>query len=199
MRRRLLVAVPVGLMLFAGCGETQLGAAAVVGGERIPLSEIQDTVAQTKAFLDAQGVLVRGEGPTAAGEVERRVIELIVARTAADVGVTATDTEVAAFAAEQSKDLGGQSRMLQAFAAQGINPDRVSSVFRTETLLRKISAKLVGTQNLSEAEGVRRLQQKLVSVADAMGIRINPRYGTFGGAEGPIVQKLPDYIKAAKP
>lgn len=199
--RRLQIVATLGLVLLAGtaCGQTQLGAAALVGGERIPIGEIQDSVARTKAFLEEQSVLVQGPGFGARDEVERRVIDLIFQRTAAEVGVSATDTEVATLVDEQRTGIGGQTRFLQALAANGINPDRVDAVFRTEVLSRKISEKLAAGQKLSQGEIQRRLQQKLIAVAATMHIKINPRYGTFDPTDGVIAQKAPDFIKAAKP
>lgn len=194
--RRLPIVATLGLVLLAGtaCGETQLGAAALVGGERIPISEIQDSVAKTKAFLEAQSVLASGEGPTAGDEVERRVIELIFQRTATEVGVTATDTEVAALVEEQRTGIGGQTRFLQALAVNGIGPERVDAVFRTEVLSRKISEKLSAGQKLSQGELQRRLQQKLIAVAATLDIKINPRYGSFDATNGVIERKAPSFI-----
>lgn len=194
--RRLSIVVTLGLVLLTGtaCGDTQLGAAALVGGERIPISEIQDSVAKTKAFLEEQSVLTGGEGPTAGEEVGRRVIDLIFQRTAAEVGVSATDTEVAALVEEQRSGIGGRTKFLQALAVNGINPDRVDEVFRTEVLSRKISEKLAAGQKLSQGEIQRRLQQKLIAVAATMHIKINPRYGTFDPTSGVIERKAPSFI-----
>jgi peptidyl-prolyl cis-trans isomerase SurA len=196
-KRRLLVIAPLGLVLLAGtaCGPNQLGAAAIVGDDRITIATVQDSVEKTRALQEEQSVIVRGAALAARSEVRRRVIDLIFLRTAAELGVTATDAEITAVIDANRKELGGQTRFLQALASNGLNEEQVTDVFRTQVLSEKIAAKLAGGQKLSAAELDRRLQEKLLSVASGMRIKINPRYGTF--EDGDIVQKAPDYIRAA--
>lgn len=198
-RRRLLLVAPLGLMMLAGtaCGPNQLGAAAIVGDERITVSQVQDSVEQTRELQDEQSVIVRGPALAARLEVERRVIDLIFVRTAQELGVTATDAEISALIDAQRKDLGGQAKFLQALASNGLNESQVTDVFRTQVLSRKIAEKLAAGQRVPAAELDKRLQQKLIAVAAGMRIKINPRYGTFDPSVGDIVQKAPDYIKAA--
>lgn len=197
--RHLRIGAPLGLLLLAGtaCGPNQLGAAAIVGDDRITVATVQDSVERTRALQDQQSVIVRGPALAARLEVERRVIDLIFLRTAQELGVSASDSEIAALVEENRKDLGGQAKFLQALAANNLNESQVTDVFRTQVLSGKIAEKLAGGQKLSAAEVDKRLQAKLIAVAAGMRIKINPRYGTFDPTVGDIVQRAPDYIKAA--
>ncbi len=198
-RRRLLIAAPLGLVLLAGtaCGPNQLGAAAIVGDERITIAEVQNAVETTRALQDEQSVLVRGPALAARREVERRVIDQIFLRTAQELGVSATDTEISSLIDAQRKDLGGQEQFLRALASNGLNESQVQDVFRTQVLSRKIAEKLAGGAKVSAAELDSRLQQKLIAVAAGMRIKVNPRYGEFNPSSGDIDQPQPDFIKAA--
>lgn len=197
--RHLRIGAPLGLLLLAGtaCGPNQLGAAAIVGDDRITVATVQDSVERTRALQDQQSVIVRGPALAARLEVERRVIDLIFLRTAQELGVSASDSEIAALVEENRKDLGGQAKFLQALAANNLNESQVTDVFRTQVLSGKIAEKLAGGRKLSAAEVDKRLQAKLIAVAAGMRIKINPRYGTFDPTVGDIVQRAPDYIKAA--
>ena len=153
IKRRLLVVAPLGLTLLAGtaCGPNQLGAAAIVGDDRITIAAVQDSVKETRALQDEQSVIVRGPALAARLEVERRVIDLIFLRTAQELGVAATDTEISALIDEQRKGLGGQAKFLQALAANGLNESQVTDVFRTQVLSRKIAEKLAAGQKVAGA------------------------------------------------
>lgn len=196
-RGRSLLIAPLGLVLLAGtaCGPTQLGAAAIVGEDRITVAEVQDAVQKTRALQEQQAVLVRGEELAAGTVVERRVQELIFARAAAELGVRATDTEVAALIDAQRRGL-GPARFLQALAVNGLNLEQVDAVFRTEVLSRKIADKLAAGAQLSDAELDRRVQQKLIAVGARLGIKINPRYGRYNPDTADIAQTIPDFIRA---
>ncbi|MGQ0843704.1 MAG: SurA N-terminal domain-containing protein [Sporichthyaceae bacterium] len=203
MSRRLPIVATLGLVLLgsAACGPTQLGAAAVVDEDRITVAEVQETVGKTRALQEQEAVLVSQEGAKSAArsEVERRVVDLVFLRAAAEMGVSATDTEIAALVDAQRKAVGGPARFLEALAANSLNEDQVTDVFRTQVLSGKIAEKLANGAKLTEEQLNERVRQKLVAVAAGMRIKINPRYGAFDpetiGVDGSVV---PSYLRLSR-
>lgn len=199
-RPRLLIVGPLGLLLLvgSGCGPTQLGAAAIVGDERVTISEIQDTVAATRELQEQQNVIVRGPALAARREVQRRVIDQIFLRTAASLGIIVSAGEVAAAANAKRREIGGPDEFLAALAENGLNPAQVDEVFRSQVLIEKISERLAGGQKLPQTELDRLLQAKLSEIATGMRIKVNPRYGTFDTSAVGLRAALPDYLRPTR-
>lgn len=183
---------------LAACTPTLLGSAAVVEGERIPVSQVEG------AIVAARDLQVQYGGPAELGpraahdEVHRRVIDVVFSRAAADLGVSVTDGEVAEREAEERTKAGSEDAYIQGFALQnGTTAAEIPNLLRRTILTEKMLAKVVADAggNIGEAEARQKLTERLVSTAKKMTIKVNPRYGTFDADQGQIVPARPDYFR----
>jgi hypothetical protein len=187
------VALVVALGGLSGCRTSQLGAAAIVEHQRITVSEIQGTLDDLRDQR-AQYGLDPDPGPEAArGEVERRVLDLVFERAAADMGIVITEADVEKTrAAEERSD----EELAQLAAQNNVSVDNLDELYRRFTLERRISDEIekqfpgADEQKLNEEFSAR-----LIKTASEMHIRINPRYGTFDPTVGQITPLEPDFFK----
>ena len=193
-RLGLAAAVVIGVVGLSGCQTSQLGAAAIVDGQRIKVSEIESTLDHIRDQR-AQHGLSTDLGPDAArGEVQRRVLDLVYERAASDLGITITDADVQA---TRDADSRSDAELADLAAQNNVSVDNLDDLFRRFTFEKKISD-LVDKQfpGASEEKLNTEFSNRLESTARELNIRINPRYGTFDPVVGQINPLEPDYLKA---
>jgi len=206
----LLLASPA--LTACGSGPAHAGAAAIVGNHRITESTLQ---AQVNAVRAAQrGALQQGGGATQAQSanlstqtLSDMVQEAVISRAVADAGVTVSDGEVQSNKDEALRQFGGSEQQLDAWLLQNRNvpPSGVDAFFRTNVQITKLTEKL-GYQPGSDG-GLTALVAELSKTAQRMGVRVNPRYGTWnpkqaaiGKAKDPwVVDKTPIPAEATGP
>lgn len=185
-------------LALGACTPSLLGSAAVVEGQRIPISEVEG------AIIEVRDLQVRYGGPDELGpraahdEVHRRVIEVVFARAARELGVTVTDGEVAEREAQERTKAGSEDAYIQGLALQnGVSVDQIPNLLRRAILTEKMLAKVIADAggNIGQAEAGQKLTELLVDTAKKMQIRVNPRYGTFDAERGQIVPAQPDYFR----
>lgn len=185
-------------LTLSACGSTQLGAAALVDGRRITISDVERTVETVRDQLEAVGAGVARDEQAASNEVHRRVTGMVFAQAAGDLGVSVTDGELDARAAQERAAAGSEEAFLRRFALQNrIPPDQVYPELRRALLIQKMTAKIARDAGIAVTDdAVRpRLTQFLVDTAQKMVIKINPRYGRFDAQTGDIVPTEPDYFR----
>jgi FKBP-type peptidyl-prolyl cis-trans isomerase (trigger factor) len=174
----LIVAAP----LLTACGnDARPGAAAVLGGERITMGQLQSKV---NAVRDAQREAPRGqEMIKASGQLTRATLdnlirERIVAKAAKDAGVTVTRREVGKARADLEKQAGGSKKLEEALLQQqAIAPGDIDDRLRMQLAVEKIA----------EAEGIepgspernKDLEKMFSETSEAMNISVNPRFGKW--------------------
>lgn len=191
VRLGLASAVAFGLAGLSGCETNQLGAAAIVENQRITVSSVQGTLDRIQDQREARGI--PGElGPDAArAEVERRVLDMVFERAAADLGIVITAADVAEVrngeerTEEQIADLAAQNM---------IDAGDLDELYRRFTIERAISdaidKKFAGADDATLND---EFSKVLIATAREMNIRINPRYGKFDPTVGQIQPLEPDF------
>lgn len=189
----LVLAAVIGSGL-AGCEPNRLGAAAVVGDERITVTEVQgylDLVREQRAGFGLPTDL----GPDAARlEVERRVLDLVFDQAAADLGIGVTAAEVQA-----TRDADGRKpeEIANLAAQNNVTLASLDDLFRRFTIERKISEAIQAKfPAADEAQLQTVFSEQLVSTARSMKITINPRYGSFDSMTGQIRPTEFDFLQA---
>lgn len=178
----LLAATP----LITACGaQGHPGAAAVVGGETISLSQLQGRVA---AVRDAQRAAPQGEQLIKrTGRLDRATLDGmirhdVVAHVAGQEGVHVTRSEVEQTRRRYEQQAGGakalQSALLQ---QQAVAPSQIDERVWLEVSVRKI-AKASGI-DLRTAQGSQALTKKFADASRHMDIQVNPRYGRWDDAK----------------
>ncbi|MET8584754.1 SurA N-terminal domain-containing protein [Streptomyces collinus] len=184
-RRTALVlsaAIAAAAPLLTACGsEAHPGAAAVVGGQRITVAQLEGRVnevreAQRAAVPDKtqyQQVLA-STGSLTRDTLHNMVLDRVLHRAARDEGIAVTRKEVLQMRAGLEQQAGGakglQTTWLQKY---GIAPGRLDDNLRLQLEAQKLAAKL-GTDTSRPA-----FWKALSKASGELHIDLNPRYGSW--------------------
>lgn len=184
-RRRtafLLTAAIAAAPLLTACGnDAHPGAAAVVGGERITVSQLENRVdevrsAQRAAVPDEaqyQQAIAR-TGSLTRDTLHGMVLDRVLERAAKDAGVTVTDREIQQMRSGLEQQAGGAEALEAAWLQQyGIPPQRLDENLRLQLQAQKLAQRL-GTDT-SRPE----FWQALSEAGKELDIDLNPRYGDW--------------------
>ncbi|GHG77424.1 SurA N-terminal domain-containing protein [Streptomyces griseocarneus] len=198
IRRRTALSVSAAALLAAaplltGCGSApHPGAAAVVGKDRITVSELQREVEDVR---EAQRSSPQGPQLLAAGArlgqdtLVRLVQYRIVERAGQDNGVDVTRRELQERRQQVERMLGGADAVEGRFLAAGIAPGQVDQELRTGLVRSKLERKL----------GPARTNEVLRKTSDALRVDVNPRYGTWDARRGTARPALEPWLRPAEP
>lgn len=213
LARRLVPAGAVVALLAAGC-QSQPGAAAFVGNDRIPQTRV-DTLAAA-SISAAKRTVKQADRVTLRRQVTGElVIDALLSHRAAALGVSVTDTQVNQALDKAAQQAGGRSKLLAQEAQQGISEELLTIRTRDQLYAAGIEQK-IGAANPTENElraaynqaggkaktGVtfaqakpqlvqyvqgQKLQQDLTSFARSADVRVNPRNGKFDASSLNVV------------
>ncbi|MFV2119577.1 SurA N-terminal domain-containing protein [Streptomyces sp. Act-28] len=172
----LLVAAP----LLTACGGAHPGAAAVVGGDRIETAALQARVRDVRSAQEASpqaDQLIRATGALSREKLNGMIFDRVVEKVAADSGITVSRKEVRRTRSEAARQYGGEEQLAEMLLQQqGTAPDEIDGVVRRNVLMNKIAEKH-GAANTPE--GQKKLTDLFGAASEALGIEVNPRYGTW--------------------
>ncbi|GAA3724259.1 SurA N-terminal domain-containing protein [Streptomyces tremellae] len=195
----LTAAVLAGVPLLAACGSTaHPGAAAVVGGQRIPVSSLQ---AQVNAVRTAQQAsprsaqLIGSSAQLSQAKLNGMIFDRILERAADDAGVSATRHEVQTARRQAAAAQPGGERQLEATLLQqgALTPAQIDDAVRRDVLMSKL-AKAVGGDTATPA-GQQKVLAVLTRTSKAMHVDVNPRYGSWDNTKVALGSTKVDWIK----
>ncbi|MEV8597658.1 SurA N-terminal domain-containing protein [Streptomyces sp. NPDC052012] len=175
-------AIAAAAPLLTACGnDAHPGAAAVVGGERITVSQLENRVDEVRA---AQRAAVPDEaqyeqaiartGSLTRDTLHGMVLDRVLERAAGDAGVSVTTREVQRMRAGLEEQAGGAEALERAWLQQyGIPPQRLDENLRLQLQAQKLAEKL-GTDT-SRPE----FWKALSEAGEELDVDLNPRYGTW--------------------
>ncbi|MFB8248571.1 SurA N-terminal domain-containing protein [Streptomyces sp. NPDC055952] len=178
----LTAAIAAAAPLLTACGsDAHPGAAAVVGGQRITVSQLEERVGEVRA---AQRAAVRDEaqyrqaiartGTLTRDTLQTMVLDRVLHRAAQDAGVTVTRKEVQTMRSGLEKQAGGGKALETTWLQQyGIPPQRLEENLRLQVEAQKLAEKL-GTDT-SRPE----FWKALSDASKKLDVDLNPRYGTW--------------------
>jgi hypothetical protein len=188
----LLVAALLGVLGLTACDPSQVGAAAVIGGDRVDIGTLQD---QTRSYL--------AQVPSAqSGDVQRALLQrIIVSRViddaAEDAGVRVPDSQVAeqrrslyASLRQQarSQDLSPRDFLVRQLASGQqptvVAPGQVDRWIRDQLVVGQISQQAAQGLDPASPEAVGAANQVLIRAARRLDVEVNPRYGTWDPRSG---------------
>lgn len=188
----------VAVLVLAGCAETpRVGAAAIVGDERLTVTQLQDNVARVLA--ERQAAAEEGadtdRGDVASGDLQRellgrwiqgQLLEVVARRLGVPAVTDGQVDEAIAGVRQQGGDELVQQRAVELSIASGDLRDFV----RNEALAFAVFAKLgPAPQSQEEADALQaRLSEELAKAADEVGVRVNPRYGRWDRESRSVVR-----------
>lgn len=178
----LSAAIVASAPLLTACGnDAHPGAAAVVGGQRITVSQLESRVNEVRS---AQRAAVRGDAQYAqtvaqTGTLTRdtlhgMVLDRVLQRAARDAGVTVTRNEVQRMRAGLEQQAGGSTGLETAWLQQyGIPPQRLDDNLRLQLEAQKLATQL-GTDTSQPA-----FWKALSKASEELHVDLNPRYGSW--------------------
>lgn len=190
-RRRLTAAAGLACaatLLLSGCSDARLGAAAVVDGNAIPVSELQDA---TNEYLE----IIPGGNPKQAqvAILQSMIISEVLDEVAQDNGVRVPDGKIAAERDDLFESFGGRRGLVRTLANSQQQPTILapSGVERwvKDRLLFNAIAEEVGGGPLNTADPESQqvlveVQDQLTKAGEDLDIEVNPRYGTWNPKRG---------------
>ncbi|MEU6366111.1 SurA N-terminal domain-containing protein [Streptomyces sp. NPDC046931] len=188
-RRRTAIAVSAALVaapVLTACGGTEHpGTAAVVGGDRITVAQLEGRVkevrtAQRSATPDDtryQQTLARTSSLTR-DTLHSMVLDRVLDRAAEDAGVSVTRRDVGRLRAGLEQQAGGATALKAVWLDQyGVAPRRIDDNLRTEVEAQKLAAALGADMNT--ADGKATFWKAMAQASEELNIDLNPRYGTW--------------------
>lgn len=184
-RRRTALSVSAALVvaapLLTACGsDAHPGAAAVVGGQRIETAALQAQVRDVRTAQEASPQaeqLIRATGDLSREKLNGMIFDRVVEKVAADSGITVSRKEIQQMRRDAARQYGGDAQLAaMLLQQQGTAPDEIDDVVRRNILMNKIAEKHGVTNS---PEGQKKLADLFGSASRALGIDVNPRYGTW--------------------
>ncbi|WP_030837299.1 SurA N-terminal domain-containing protein [Streptomyces hygroscopicus] len=167
--------------LLTACGEApRPGAAAVLDGGRITVSELQAQVKDVRAAQrdDPRAAqMVASSGRLSQDTLIRMIQFRVIERAGQDHGIRPTRREVQRARASAEAQSGGAKALRALYLQQGIAPGRIDEAVRMD-LTRNALLRKLGTAKVNEV---------FTRTSKALDIRVNPRYGKWDNTQGTAV------------
>ena len=151
---RLPIAATASLVLvtaLAGC-DTSPGAAAVVGNDRISAVTLQQTVDRALKDPAAQQQLGQDRAGFVRSELSRLITNVIVARAAADLHITVSNSDVDQELDTLAQQTGGRQQLIQAASASGVPEPDLRTFVRYFVMQQKLGDALASGISVSDAD-----------------------------------------------
>ncbi|MEV1081063.1 SurA N-terminal domain-containing protein [Streptomyces sp. NPDC050211] len=168
--------------LLTACGnDAHPGAAAVVGGQRITVSQLENRVSEVR---EAQRAVVADEaqyeqaiaktGSLTRDTLHGMVLDQVLHRAAQDAGVTVSRKEIQEMRASLEEQAGGAKGLETTWLQQyGVPPERLDENLRLQLEAQKLA------ENLGTDTGQPAFWEALSDASDKLNVDLNPRYGAW--------------------
>ncbi|MET9526201.1 SurA N-terminal domain-containing protein [Streptomyces coeruleorubidus] len=178
----LTAAIAAAAPLLTACGnDAHPGAAAVVGGQRITVSQLEERVGEVRAAQraavqsDAQyQQAIAGTGALTRDTLQTMILDRVLHRAAEDAGVTVTRREIQEMRSGLEEQAGGAKQLETTWLQQyGVPPQRLEENLRLQLEAQKLAEKLGTDTNRPE------FWKALSEASKDLNVDLNPRYGTW--------------------
>lgn len=179
--------------LLTACGnDARPGAAAVVDGNRITMSQLQSQVGAVRDAQRAQpqgDELIKRTGQLTRDTLKDMIQYRVVQRVAKDSKITVSRRDVQQVRGQLEARFGGPKEFEQMLLMQNVAPSGIDDLMWLEVATRKIAAASgIDPQAPNSRE---LLDQRLTEASKGMTIDVNPRYGKWNAKEGMAAAKMP--------
>ncbi|MGH3310331.1 MAG: SurA N-terminal domain-containing protein [Streptomyces sp.] len=190
----LVVAAP----LLTGCGnDAHPGAAAVLGGERISMGQLQAKVNEVREAQRAaprSEQMIKQSGRLTRATLNGLIHDRIVKHAAKEAGISVTRREVGEARRQLEKQAGGAKQLEAALLQQqAIAPGEIDARLRMQLALDKI-AKAEGIDPRSPQANAQ-LNEKLGETSRAMKISVSPRYGKWDAKQSTLGSEKEPWLR----
>ena len=191
----LVAGVALTALTAAGCSSAFPGSAAAVGETRIAETTIGEQLRALNTTLGQPA-----DTPSAiatSGLVSQGITGELIQATAADVGVSVTQSQIDEAYAVEVQQIGGEPALEQAAAQSFVPPDEINEFLGNRLTFSLLAQALVpaGTPEEQQAAAIGALVEK----GDEIGIYVAPKYGEWSPAQLSIVPPADPLSKPAEP
>ncbi|MER6122730.1 SurA N-terminal domain-containing protein [Streptomyces sp. NPDC001795] len=204
-RRRTAIALSAALAaapLLTACGGTaHAGAAAVVGGERITVAQLESRVNEVRTAQRAaapddaqyQQTIARTSSLTR-DTLHSLVLDRVLDRAAEDAGVTVTRRDVEEMRMGLEQQAGGSKALQSAWLQQyGVAPQRLDDNLRAEAEAQKLAAALGVDMNTTDGKAT--FWKAMSQASKELRVDLNPRYGAWDVQKSSRVDAKTPWVK----
>jgi hypothetical protein len=186
---RLAAAVCAAGIAVAACGTVKMGAAAIVGNQRISTTNLSEEVNNLDAGYQAYKGKVQLQYPQS--QAPQQVLAWLVRfqvrdRLAQRQGITITpadEQQALATITAQIQQSGSSASLAEIAVANGLPPDMIPALGRYQAIQTKLLDRLDGGKLPSATPAQQALENKFngsqCRAAKSLGIQINPQFGTL--------------------
>lgn len=191
-------ATTLALPLLAGCGgEPRAGAAAVVDGDRISVTQVQsksEQVRRAQRATEDSERLISGTAWLNRATLDTMIRYRIIERLAEDAGVSVSRREVQRARADAERNVGGKEQLEQMLLQQRpLAPEQIDADMRMQLLLEKV-ARSLGVQ-LQSPQGQQVLRKRLSEVSQEMDVTVSPRFGEWDDEQLGLAETREPWLK----
>jgi hypothetical protein len=204
-RRRPAIALSAALVaapLLTACGGTaHPGAAAVVGGERITVAQLESRVHEVRAAQRATATdgaqyqqAVAQTSSLTRDTLHSLVLDRVLDRAAKNAGVSVTARDVEQMRANLQAQAGGAKELQTVWLQQyGVAPQRLDDSLRTEVEAQKLAAALGASMNTTEGKAA--FWKAMSQASRELHVDLNPRYGTWDVQKSSLADAKTPWVK----
>ncbi|MFJ4676390.1 MULTISPECIES: SurA N-terminal domain-containing protein [unclassified Kitasatospora] len=191
LRAALGVAVAAAALTACGGAPAHQGAAAVVGGDRISIAQVEARVAAVRDGAAQDGTATEEQPGLARHAVSDLVLGKVVARALADRRLDVSQSEVDRARTADARTVGSEDKLAELLRAkQGVPAGDIDGFYRQQIGLMK----LADGQDPNGAEGDAAIRKALVDAGTALHIEVNPRYGSWDTARIGLTDSTEDWL-----
>lgn len=192
-RRLTLVASAsaLALLLLAGCGTQRAGSAAIAGDERLTEGQVSDQLDELSALYDEFPDAERlSDAQLTQAAISWWLNGEVMQAFAAENDVQVTSTQI-------DQVLGPVGEREQISLAAGVAPSQLQSAARA-IVTYQAAAQALAADGASEQEVVAQLAAELEQTANALGVKVNPRFGSgwVPGLEQQLAPRNPERLSS---
>ena len=158
---------------LTACDTNEIGAAAVVGDDRITIGELQDRV---RDFTDSgPGEAAAGTDPAVLQQalLDRMIRHELLEQLARDEGIEVSEADIDTFIEEQVEGPAPEGDITDLLAQSALTDNTLREAVRDVLIQQELVERLGGEEAYSEA---------LVEKSEEIGVKVSPRYGTWTDA-----------------
>ncbi|MFJ2831599.1 SurA N-terminal domain-containing protein [Streptomyces sp. NPDC087263] len=188
-RRTALVlsaAIVAAAPLLTACGsEAHPGAAAVVGGQRITVAQLESRVNEVRTAQRAASTdeaqykqAVSQTSSLTRDTLHTLVLDRVLDEAAKNAGVSVTRKDTQQLRTSLEQQAGGAKALESAWLQQyGVAPKRLDDSLRTEIEAQKLAAAIGADMNTTEGQTT--FWKAMSEASKKMDVDLNPRYGAW--------------------
>jgi hypothetical protein len=187
VKKILAVLTIASALLLTGCSQTN--EAATVGDFKISQTDLQasiDSVIAERSKVDASQMQLETGDALNRGQLRFKILMHTFDEIAKELKIEVTSSQIEAKKASIIESVGGKTELPKNLVNAAIAQADFDTYVRAIVISDQITAAL-GASGVAEADIAGKLGQLLTAKAKELGVKVNPRYGSWDAEAGDVV------------